>query len=174
MVKFPRNPTTSRLLNNWQESERKGKGCKKLWTRLKAKGSLGKKNEGERCVQARAPKVGLEASVEGLRLSPFNLGEVSLNCILGSYQCRLCTQEGEALFSKCFVHMSPSLHNWSIRTCGKKRKDAGYDNISRHWVMSSKSTIYIQLFRERLSEKLCMRQSQKVIWDMINNLFLTL
>ena len=40
--------------------------------------------------------------------------------------------------------------------------------------MSSKSTIYIQLFRERLSEKLCMRQSQKVIWDMINNLFLTL
>ena len=75
---------------------------------------------------------------------------------------------------KCFVHMSPSLHNWSIRTCGKKGKDAGHDNISRHWVMSSKSTIYIQLFRERLSEKLCMRQSQKVIWDMINNLFLTL
>ena len=31
----------------------------------------------------------------------------------------------------------------------------------------------IQLFRERLSEKMCTRQSQKVIWDMINTLFLT-
>ena len=27
---------------------------------------------------------------------------------------------------------------------------------------------YIQLFRERLSEKMCTRQSQKVIWDIIN------
>ena len=32
---------------------------------------------------------------------------------------------------------------------------------------------YIQLFRERLSEKMCTRQSRKVIWDMINTLFLT-
>ena len=32
----------------------------------------------------------------------------------------------------------------------------------------------IQLFRERLSEKMCTRQSRKVIWDMINTLFLTL
>ena len=32
----------------------------------------------------------------------------------------------------------------------------------------------IQVFRERLSEKLCMRQSRKVICDMINTLFLTL
>ena len=32
---------------------------------------------------------------------------------------------------------------------------------------------YIQLFRERLSEKMCSRQSRKVIWDMINTLFLT-
>ena len=31
----------------------------------------------------------------------------------------------------------------------------------------------IQLFRERLSEKLCTRQSRKAIWDMINTLFLT-
>ena len=29
----------------------------------------------------------------------------------------------------------------------------------------------IQLFRERLSEKLCTRHSRKVIWDMINILF---
>ena len=33
----------------------------------------------------------------------------------------------------------------------------------------------IQLFRERLSEKMCTRQSRKVIWDMINTpVFLTL
>ena len=34
--------------------------------------------------------------------------------------------------------------------------------------------IYIQLFSERLSGKMCMQQSQKVIWDMINTWFLTL
>ena len=33
---------------------------------------------------------------------------------------------------------------------------------------------HIQLFRERLSEKMCTRQSRKVIWDMCNTLFLTL
>ena len=32
---------------------------------------------------------------------------------------------------------------------------------------------YIQLFRERLSVKMCTRQSRHVIWDMINTLFLT-
>ena len=31
----------------------------------------------------------------------------------------------------------------------------------------------IQLFRERLSEKMCTRQSRKVIWDMISTRFLT-
>ena len=31
----------------------------------------------------------------------------------------------------------------------------------------------IQLFRERLSEKMCTRQPRKVIWDMINTLFRT-
>ena len=31
----------------------------------------------------------------------------------------------------------------------------------------------IQLFRERLSEKMCTRQSRNVTWDMINTLFLT-
>ena len=96
--------------------KKKGKGGEKLWTRLKAKGSLGKTNEGENRVQARNPNV-------GLRLRPFKLGEFSQNCMLGSYQCGLCTQEGEAMSIKCFVHMLPSLHNWSIRTSGKKGKD---------------------------------------------------
>ena len=31
----------------------------------------------------------------------------------------------------------------------------------------------IQLFRERLSGKMCTRQPRKVIWDMINTLFRT-
>ena len=30
-----------------------------------------------------------------------------------------------------------------------------------------------QLFRERLAEKMCTRQPRKLIWDMINTLFLT-
>ena len=34
-------------------------------------------------------------------------------------------------------------------------------------------TFCIQLFRERLSEKMCTRQSRKVAWDIINTLFLT-
>ena len=33
---------------------------------------------------------------------------------------------------------------------------------------------HLQLFREGLSQKMCTRQSRKVIWDMINTLFLTL
>ena len=32
----------------------------------------------------------------------------------------------------------------------------------------------IQPLRERLSEKMCKRQFRKVVWDMINTLFLTL
>ena len=39
---------------------------------------------------------------------------------------------------------------------------------------SDKGFSNIQLFRERLSEKMCRRQSRKVIWDMIYTLFLTL
>ena len=37
----------------------------------------------------------------------------------------------------------------------------------------SNSIINIELFRERLSEKMCTRQPQKVLRDMINTLFLT-
>ena len=32
---------------------------------------------------------------------------------------------------------------------------------------------FIQLFRERLSEKMCSGQSRMAIWDMTNSLFLT-
>ena len=34
-------------------------------------------------------------------------------------------------------------------------------------------TLFLQLFRERLSEEMRTRQSRKVIWDMINTLFVT-
>ena len=40
-------------------------------------------------------------------------------------------------------------------------------------VINPKSHNAIQLFRERLSEKMCTWQSRRVIWDMINTLFLT-
>ena len=33
-------------------------------------------------------------------------------------------------------------------------------------------SLRVQLFWERLSEKMCAQQSRKVIWDMINTLFL--
>ena len=42
------------------------------------------------------------------------------------------------------------------------------DSIDRYF------TSCIQLFRERLSEKMCTRQFRKVTWDMINTLFLAI
>ena len=36
------------------------------------------------------------------------------------------------------------------------------------------SSFHIQLFRERLSEKMCTRQSREVVWDMIDTLFLAI
>ena len=47
-------------------------------------------------------------------------------------------------------------------------------SITKRYMTSLADTKHIQLFRERLSETMCMRQSRKVIWDMINTLFLTL
>ena len=42
--------------------------------------------------------------------------------------------------------------------------------ISLFDVIRALRCVHIQLFRERLSQKLCTRQSRKVIWDMINTL----
>ena len=45
------------------------------------------------------------------------------------------------------------------------------DRRSPNWVdQATVNCIDIQLLRERLSEKMCTRQSRKVIWDMINTL----
>ena len=40
-------------------------------------------------------------------------------------------------------------------------------------IYAHEKSLCIQLFREKLSEKMCTRQSRKVIWDMIDILFLT-
>ena len=45
--------------------------------------------------------------------------------------------------------------------------------IQRWYPRKKKHSNHIQLFWGRLSAKLCTRQSGKVIWDMINTLFLT-
>ena len=44
------------------------------------------------------------------------------------------------------------------------------------WVtlLTGPTFLHIQRFREKLLEKMCTRQSRKVIWDMTNALFLTL
>ena len=74
----------------------------------------------------------------------------------------------------------------------KKKKTTITDKGTRHIVTSQNftqkvifykvgvsrslfgNTPCMQLFRGRLSEKLCTRQSRKVLWDMINALSLTL
>jgi len=48
------------------------------------------------------------------------------------------------------------------------------DDKRRHYDIAAIVKDYLQLFRERLSENMCTRQSRNVIWDMINKLFLTL
>ena len=45
--------------------------------------------------------------------------------------------------------------------------------MSLLWIYVTTTLLNIQLFQERLSEKMCTRQSRKVIRDMINTLFLT-
>ena len=50
--------------------------------------------------------------------------------------------------------------------------------ITRQWKSTPSRYLFIikriQLLRDSLSEKMCTRQSRKVIWDTINSLFLTL
>ena len=65
-----------------------------------------------------------------------------------------------ALRAKCRVHLALLI----------KRLLCTLINVSKQVRVS----IYLQLFRERLSEKMCTRQSRKVTWDMINTLFLTI
>ena len=43
-------------------------------------------------------------------------------------------------------------------------------NLYRCWPREWKHSPSVQLFRKRLSKKMCTRQSRKVIWDVINTL----
>ena len=54
-----------------------------------------------------------------------------------------------------------------------KKKRTSYESVSLPEGRYSVVLSYIQLFRERLSEEMRTRQSRKVIWDMINTLFVT-
>ena len=54
---------------------------------------------------------------------------------------------------------------------GKKQQTdpRGEDNKeNQHNLRMNIRNVYSYIFRERLSPKLCTRQSRKVIWDMIN------
>ena len=66
--------------------------------------------------------------------------------------------------------------DWDLGTCLKNecyRKQLRVPHPLRSWTdLRATYKVCIQLFRERLSEKRCTRQSRKVIWDMINTLFL--
>jgi len=46
--------------------------------------------------------------------------------------------------------------------------------VGRVTLLTGPTFLHIQRFREKLSEKMCTRQSSRVMWDMINTLLLTL
>ena len=59
----------------------------------------------------------------------------------------------------------------------ENRRDESFQNFRRAYSLDPTDCPWVsedELFQERLSEKKCTRQSRKVIWDMINTLFLTL
>ena len=68
----------------------------------------------------------------------------------------------------------PINHSRSLRSCPRLFSWANSQLNSPIYRPGSNVTFYVQQFRERLSEKMSTRQSRKVIWDMINTLFLTL
>ena len=70
---------------------------------------------------------------------------------------------------ECLPSMSPCITR-NLGSVYKVGKDVSY------WANKMNLNVQhfsIQLSRERLSEKMCTRQSRKVIWDMIDTLFLT-
>ena len=80
------------------------------------------------------------------------------------------------LVFKCDKGLAPSylsdrfVTRSTVHDRNTRNKD--YLNIPAYQSAAGQRT-FIQLFRERLSEKMCTRQSRKVIWEMINTLFLT-
>ena len=74
------------------------------------------------------------------------------------------------VLSRYFVISVNSMIIWSMLKLPKIAWPSPFDSDS---FPSTLIAVCIQLFRESLSRIKCTRQSRKVIWDMINKLFLT-
>ena len=94
--------------------------------------------------------------------------------IKSCFYLRLCLYYDEHLLSG-----QPPLSSQlpvSLRVAAKRRFDYIFSIVFQSPKKHSTevySFCQLQLFRERLSETMCTRQSRKVTWDMINTLFLT-
>ena len=88
---------------------------------------------------------------------------------------RINAQIVGVLAFKCVKGLAPSylsdrfVTKSTVHDCTTRNKD--YLNIPAYQSAAGQRT-FIQLFRERLSEKMCTRQSRKVIWEMINTCLL--
>ena len=80
--------------------------------------------------------------------------------------------EVQLLRSQATVHTLPLF----VRE--RKFYGRAHVKITRQWKSTPSRYLFIikriQLLRDSLSEKMCTRQSRKVIWDTINTLFVTL
>ena len=98
------------------------------------------------------------------------------NEALESYPKTIRTQLKLTLRTTSFVSTSGSFGCYPNVLSARKGVTAGRTgNHSAAPIVSVfRGRNCIELFQERLSEKMCTRQYRKVIWDMINTVFLTL
>ena len=112
----------------------------------------------------------MRPSQEGYICSQFEFPNLSFH-ILRRKQCGCwyCTIE-YVLFS---VIVTVSTHLCVVRFvfCCLMSLFQGHVTCQNNFILTGVIQC-IQLFQERLSEKMCTRQPRKVIWDMINTLFL--
>ena len=102
-------------------------------------------------------------------LSHFCLVSDTIWYNIASYQLSRRVCQFTRTIKKHFPPLGTKLHFWYMCMCCFVKQ---HGQLVK-W-LQTKNNNNIQLFRERLSEKMCTRQSRKVIWDMINTLFLTL
>ena len=81
-------------------------------------------------------------------------------------------QNSYALTIRCF-HVASHINRGVTRIFSKCPYPPAPCSMFQKVRLLSKRSYCIQLFRERLSEEMRTRQSRKVIWDMINTLFVT-
>ena len=63
---------------------------------------------------------------------------------------------------------------WDVHVCLSKARFPLYFLYTVSSKLDQREQSRIQLFRERLSVKMCMQRARKVMWDMMNTLFRTL